>query len=206
MLFSLTKDNFMVLGGSISLNTEEHAVVGMPLKITLHEHFHWYSRVNDIAIIHLGTPIRESSPQANFLVTPMKLSADRNPTGDGFSVAGFGLTAAQEASNEPIALDKDRYAHLHYTQLQVVDKAKCYKPRVGNIHDSQFCMEPVVPGSNLCEGDDGGGLYRNNSVTMTELVGLASYPVGTSCVRDGPYVFTNVAYFADWINATKWSM
>ena len=62
------------------------------------------------------------------------------------------------------------------------------------IADSMICAG--TEGKRPCDGDSGGPLVDDQGY----LVGIVSW--GSGCARGYPGVFTETAYFADWINAT----
>lgn len=181
------------------MNTDYNVIYSAPLSIKIHEHYDHTFFKNDIAVIHLASPLPGFSETAPRVVVPVTLGSDLTPSGPDFIAVGFGQTR----TNQQIRWMN--YNRLHFARLEVVDRAIC------NSDPSQLCTKSVVEGSNVCYGDFGGGLYRNQSQSrFSEIVGLASYRYGgIACddkTSDNRIVFTNVAYFANWINDTKWNM
>lgn len=68
----------------------------------------------------------------------------------------------------------------------------------GFVSDGMFCAGTLDEGVDACEGDSGGPLVCNvNGVNM--LYGIISW--GQHCgAVNRPGVYTNVAFYTDWIN------
>lgn len=76
-------------------------------------------------------------------------------------------------------------------EIPIVNRDACYDLYRRNITASMICAGKE--GSGVCGGDSGGPLVVNGT-----LVGIVSW--GFHCAVNYPGVFTNVAYFKNWID------
>lgn len=75
-----------------------------------------------------------------------------------------------------------------------MDRDECNEDYDGVIEESMICAGVPEGGKDSCHGDSGGPL-----VIDRKLVGLVSW--GFGCAKPGyPGVYTNVAYFKDWVD------
>ena len=87
---------------------------------------------------------------------------------------------------------------LQSVELNIVDRLECktvYEELQERLQVTEAMICGGVPegGKNSCQGDSGGPIVVNGT-----LVGIVSWAYG--CARPGyPGVYTNVAYFLDWI-------
>lgn len=93
---------------------------------------------------------------------------------------------------------------LRYINLTVVGKAECdnkyRKTRFGHgfqLHRSQICAGGEL-GVDTCKGDGGNPLICiKNNESYYKVAGLVSWGVG--CGEERPSIYTNMAYFVEWI-------
>lgn len=140
-------------------------------------------------------------------VQPIKLIESKEilKVGDINVVSGWGWT------NQPVGSP-----HLMATTLPIIDRQKCHaslkKYWIENVTERMICAGYFEGGSDMalklpteqvlsvsekdsCLGDSGGPLVRESDGV---LVGIVSWGVGCA-LEDRPGVYTNVAYFRDWI-------
>jgi len=87
---------------------------------------------------------------------------------------------------------------LQKVTVPVVSDATCRaKYRLNNIADSMICAGDLdVGGKDSCQGDSGGPMI---DAETKALVGVVSWGIGCGEARH-PGVYTEVAYYVDWIN------
>lgn len=85
---------------------------------------------------------------------------------------------------------------MQSVEIPIVDRNECNEDYEGDITPDMICAGVPEGGKDSCQGDSGGPVVLNGN-----LVGIVSW--GDGCARAGyPGVYTNVAYFLDWINQT----
>nr|KAF6485421.1 hypothetical protein HJG63_010632 [Rousettus aegyptiacus] len=96
--------------------------------------------------------------------------------------------------------------HLQEGKVGLIENKLCnmlYEHRLNEgktspVHEEMLCAGDFLTGKAICRGDSGGPLVCD-LLSSWVLVGLASW--GLDCRHPiYPSVFTNVTYFADWIN------
>lgn len=162
------------------------------------------SKQHDIALLRL-VPDTDTKPDVAAAAGPARmLSAAMRPltAGDDLKVTGWGHTG-ERASGAARAVDGRVMRSsrvLLEGRLTLLDQGECAKVGVykKTLGPGVLC---VASGDNKeqdsCQGDSGGPLTRQRV-----LVGLVS--TGEGCGRSGvPALYTNVAFYADWITAAK---
>ena len=87
-------------------------------------------------------------------------------------------------------------ANLQKVTIPVVDDETCFMEFGGLMRNNMVCAGEE--GKDSCSGDSGGPLAEDGSLV---LVGVTSW--GQGCGRPNkPGVYTEVAYFIDWIRDT----
>ena len=98
---------------------------------------------------------------------------------------------------------------LQQAPLEVLSAQRCASRVAGRLKPGMLCL--VTPRSVIasgksatfsCRGDSGGPLVRGYGTNGDELVGLTSWSLGCGD-GDKPSVYTDVAYFRDWIAAAR---
>uniref|UniRef100_A0A1L8EGF7 Putative chymotrypsin-2-like protein n=1 Tax=Haematobia irritans TaxID=7368 RepID=A0A1L8EGF7_HAEIR len=136
---------------------------------------------NDIALIHLSTPI-----VYNARTQPVKLATSNTlKDGDKLLLSGWGSVKVWGRTPDI----------LQSAELNYMDHAKC-STAVRNsawLGAGHICTD-TTSGKGSCHGDSGGPLYN---VAKSELVGIVNW--GEPCAAGYPDVFASVAYYHDWI-------
>ncbi|CAF1477615.1 unnamed protein product, partial [Rotaria magnacalcarata] len=164
--------------------------------ITVHPSYVSSTKVNDIALIQLGTPLTMSSSSVSAICIPAvsstTLTAGEWPS-SGLYVVAVGWGTLQEGGSSS--------ATLQQVTVQTVDyQASTCSPLLYN-RQLQFCAGVSGGGKDTCQGDSGGPLMMFTTSNQWVLVGLTSYGIG--CARAAyPGVYTRVAYYQDWIRTT----
>nr|WP_281353051.1 trypsin-like serine protease [Aureimonas leprariae] len=155
-------------------------------RILPHEAYVAETMLNDLALLHLGSPA--SAPRQLLLgrsAFPSLVVPPRAAT-----VVGYGLTSeGGESSRDLLQAD-----------VPIVSTETCAAVYGSNrIGDASFCAGADEGGRDACQGDSGGPLFMRvpgNSAPVQ--VGVVSW--GTGCGRKGyPGVYASVANFQSWI-------
>lgn len=142
-----------------------------------------YATTGDIAVLKLS----KSSSQ-----TPITIAQPGDQiyyqTGDIVTVAGWGATSEGGSTS----------SQLLEVDLPVVSDSAC-GAYYGTFHGpSEVCAGTDQGGKDSCQGDSGGPLMAEDDQGNPILIGVVSR--GEGCARAGvPGVYTEVAYYADWI-------
>jgi len=155
-------------------------------QIIKHEDYDHQNQENDICLLHLKTKLEWTD-----FVKPAVLPAqmELTPEGANCTVTGWGTLH----SGDFLLPDK-----LQKVTVPVVSDATCRaKYRLNNIADSMICAGDLdVGGKDSCQGDSGGPMI---DAETKALVGVVSWGIGCGDARH-PGVYTEVAYYVDWIN------
>ncbi|KAB0799561.1 hypothetical protein PPYR_07441 [Photinus pyralis] len=174
-----------VLAGQILLNVRETSTVRYVEQIVSHEQYDPVGILNDITLIKLQTelPLKPGSA-----IDSIPFAKEVTDSGSCI-VSGWGVKSFE--SNK---LTKT----LYWANVDIYPLSKCkiYYTFIGaQITNGMVCaMSGKREGS--CQGDSGGPLNCNGVLT-----GIVSFGVGCASTVY-PAVFTNVAYYSDWIDST----
>lgn len=169
------------MAGEHNLNkndgTEQEIVLS---KIIQHEDYNAFTISNDISLLKLSHPLT-----FNNNVASISLQSVKEYAGDCV-VSGWGTTS--EGGSSP--------SILKYVEVPTVTDEQCREAYGHNdIDDSMICAGVPEGGKDACQGDSGGPLVCNGYLT-----GIVSW--GYGCARpDYPGVYSEVAYFKDWVEA-----
>ncbi|XP_076048102.1 trypsin-1-like [Oratosquilla oratoria] len=169
--------NVQVVAGEYNLAYfEGNEQVKRVIKIVLHEDYDSDSMSNDIALLHLGTPLK-----LNDYVQPIPLETSE-VVGDCV-ITGWGSLAEQG----PFP------GKLMKVTVPAISDVKCREAYGEKIVDSMMCTGGDG-GKDACNQDAGGPLSCDGN-----LAGVVSWRHG--CGRPGyPGVYTEVSYFVEWIH------
>ncbi|XP_023295410.2 trypsin alpha-4-like [Lucilia cuprina] len=145
-----------------------------------HEGYNPVSKVNDIAVIRLSSPLIFSST-----IKPIALTTKSPANGAAASVSGWGTTASGSASLP---------TQLRYIDVKIVSRTQCASSNYSYgsmIKSSMICAYTV--GKDSCQGDSGGPL-----VSGGQLVGVVSWGYGCA-FPNYPGVYADVAALHSWI-------
>nr|P51588.1 RecName: Full=Trypsin; Flags: Precursor [Sarcophaga bullata]CAA64354.1 trypsin-like enzyme [Sarcophaga bullata] len=149
-----------------------------------HEGYNPKTMVNDVALIKLATPVRESSK-----IRYIRLADRTPPTGTPAVVTGWGTKCFLTCVSLPKTLQE--------VEVDIVDQKACASNEFkygSQIQDTMVCAYALK--KDACQGDSGGPLVANN-----QLVGIVSW--GSGCARVGyPGVFCDVPSVRSWIEKT----
>jgi len=149
-----------------------------------HPNYNETSIENDIALLHLSSPLNYNSK-----VQPIALATVNPPAGSSVTLTGWGYT-----SHPGIILP----INLQQINLQTISIADCQSAHASigvPVTDAHVCTY-VSPGKGACNGDSGGPLVYSGAQ-----VGVVSW--GIPCAQGKPDVFTSVAYFRAWITSVS---
>lgn len=173
---------FAVLGEyDLSVETGTEQVI-VATDLTIHEHYDGQTFTNDVGVLRLlATIIYSDTVQPIDLPEQMELLEG----GELVLTTGWGTTV--EGGSIPDILRK--------VEVPVVSDTDCrVSYGVTDIADHMICAGLPEGGKDACQGDSGGPLFANGTQ-----YGIVSW--GYGCARPNyPGVYTEVAYFVDWIN------
>ncbi|XP_076993206.1 transmembrane protease serine 11C-like [Tamandua tetradactyla] len=157
--------------------------------IIIHEHYHYPAHENDIAVVHMSSPVLYTSnirraclPEATFTFPP---NSDAVVTGWG---------TLKHNGEIPNILQKGL--------VKIIDNKTCNSEAVysGDITPGMLCAGFLKGRVDACQGDSGGPLVRENSKGIWFLAGIVSW--GDECaLPNKPGVYTRVTYYRDWIKS-----
>uniref|UniRef100_A0A1I8PGP6 Peptidase S1 domain-containing protein n=1 Tax=Stomoxys calcitrans TaxID=35570 RepID=A0A1I8PGP6_STOCA len=152
-----------------------------------HEKYDRDTKVNDVALVKMATPVRESSK-----VRYVKLAKKTPVTGTTAVVTGWGTTCF---------LACDVTTTLQEVEVDIIDYKTCASSEYSYgslILETMVCAYAVE--KDACQGDSGGPL-----VVGDELVGVVSW--GHGCAEPGyPGVYADVAALRKWIEKASKEM
>ncbi|MDW5594484.1 serine protease [Conexibacter stalactiti] len=153
--------------------------------ITSHRDYDSATKVNDLALLTLATPL-ELGPGT---VEPLPVVAAGSDDRGGFAViSGWGDTDAQTEGGQP----PDR---LRYGFVEVLDDAACGGYGARYIAPVMLCAAGAASDGSVidtCQGDSGGPLARFDGNVVDALIGVVSW--GKGCAVPGfPGIYTRLA-------------
>merc|ERR1712212_42405 len=152
-------------------------------KIIQHEDYNGFTISNDISLLKLSEPL-----SFNDYVQGIALPAPGHAASGDCIVSGWGTTS--EGGSTPSVLRK--------VAVPIVSDEEC-RAAYGesDIEDSMICAGLPEGGKDSCQGDSGGP-FACKDTGSTYLAGVVSW--GYGCARPNyPGVYTEVAYFVDWV-------
>ena len=165
-------------------------------KVVIHPEYKHYRKGNDIALLHLSSPIENSKRSyAIGLVSPKNFQHFVFP-GACAVVSGWGRVSNEKKAN---VVDELQAASLAVLQ-------ECSPPYYGGPPEAVICAgQPGLPdgGRDSCEGDSGGplvveGLGPGHFI----LAGVTSFGPRDCGTEGSPGVYTRVSYHREWIEQT----
>ncbi|KAB0799560.1 hypothetical protein PPYR_07440 [Photinus pyralis] len=175
-----------VLAGQILLDVKQNSTMRYVEQIVAHEQYDPVDILNDIALIklQLELPLKPGSA-----IDSISLAKEVIESGSCI-VSGWGVTSF--GSKKPTKT-------LYWANLEIFPFSGCvqqYELGGVQITNGMVCAmsDKLIDGA--CQGDSGGPLTCNGVLT-----GIVSFGVGCAH-KTYPGVFTNVAYYSDWIDRT----
>ncbi|CAG0883219.1 unnamed protein product [Cyprideis torosa] len=166
-------------------------------QVKWHEDYSSSTFENDIALLRLATPLEWSdSIQGVGMAPDSDQNAVRVPSSNS-QPPSFSEYGPLEVMGWGRLADGTSPEQLQYVEVPFVNDELCRDAYgQGDIADHMICAGEANKDS--CQGDSGGPIV--NQVGGTTQVGIVSW--GYGCGVDGfPGVYTEVAYFNDWIRA-----
>ncbi|XP_023418167.2 transmembrane protease serine 11C-like [Cavia porcellus] len=155
--------------------------------IIVHENYHYPARGNDIALVHLYSPVLYSS---NIRRACLPEAAYKFPPNSDVVVTGWGTLKSDGTS--PNVLQKGL--------VKIIDNKTCNSKEAydGAVTAGMLCAGFLKGRVDACQGDSGGPLVRADSKGIWFLAGIVSW--GDECaLPNKPGVYTRVTYYRDWI-------
>jgi secreted trypsin-like serine protease len=176
--------------------------------VLIHKDFDDSRHVNDIALLRIKADA-QTTPFAPERAGPIALPArDDQPLRPNQPVwaTGWGITGAAEAGKD---LHLDRQGKIEHNPsklmrvaLRVVPLARCEAAAgyTAKLRPGMLCAGSSAE-ADTCQGDSGGPLTAVKDEKPV-LIGVVSW--GNGCaVKDVPGVYTDVAYYRDWIDKAR---
>ncbi|XP_007530410.1 transmembrane protease serine 11C-like [Erinaceus europaeus] len=158
-------------------------------KIIIHENYHYAAHDDDIAVVHLSSPVLYTSnirrvclPEASF----------KFPPNSDVVVTGWGTLKSDGTS--PNILQKGL--------VKIIDNKICNSEQVygGVITPGMLCAGFMKGNVDACQGDSGGPLVGADQKGTWFLAGIVSW--GDECaLPNKPGVYTRVTYYRNWIKS-----
>ncbi|XP_075983210.1 serine protease ea-like isoform X2 [Anticarsia gemmatalis] len=163
-------------------------------RVTAHPGYAPATLVDDIALVRLSQPIDFTKDNLKPLCLPVnrKLQNEALPGHNGV-VAGWGVT--EDGLQSPVLLS---------VSLPIIGTKECQDAYNGSlqIKETQICAGGVKD-KDSCGGDSGGplmypGTFANYGVRYIQR-GIVSFGSKRCGIAGFPGVYTNIAYYMDWI-------
>ncbi|XP_069313127.1 transmembrane protease serine 11C-like [Eulemur rufifrons] len=157
--------------------------------IIIHENYHYPAHDNDIAVVHLSSPVLYTS---NIRRACLPEATYTFPPNSDVVVTGWGTLKSDGTS--PNILQKGL--------VKIIDNKTCNSGKAygGVITPGMLCAGYLEGRVDACQGDSGGPLVGANSKGIWFLAGIVSW--GDECaLPNKPGVYTRVTYYRDWIKS-----
>nr|XP_019525930.2 chymotrypsin-like protease CTRL-1 [Aedes albopictus] len=191
----VSPESLYVQLGKFKLNlyadtVQEHAV----LQVITHAEFQPTTSKYDVAVLKLATQAKYTAYVQPICVFPQPVVNFNDGTEKG-TVVGWGYTEFDAVADA-----------LQATSVPLISYTKCLESNPDlfdrTIYDGMFCAG-YTNGTNVCNGDSGGGLYLNRN-GLWYLVGIVSFTAAreerTNLCSTHDYTgFTKVAAFEEFI-------
>ncbi|CAF3754548.1 unnamed protein product [Rotaria sp. Silwood1] len=180
------------VGSNIQWTGSQSRVVS---HVYVHPNYSSVGYVNDIALLHLTSPLTMSDPNLsaiclNFVNSTIRMTEEWPSVNTTVVAIGWGTMS--ESGSSPTSLQQ--------VSLKIIDRQASTCSNL--IHDWQVQLCAGVPNGNkdTCYGDSGGPLMMFTSNKQWVLVGITSNGVGCAQAEYSG-VYTRVAAFENWINS-----
>uniref|UniRef100_H2Z9S5 Peptidase S1 domain-containing protein n=1 Tax=Ciona savignyi TaxID=51511 RepID=H2Z9S5_CIOSA len=168
---------------SVVETTEQSQVPDNAIK---HPQYNSHTLVNDIMLIKMKTPFNMDS---YVKAAPLPAQGAGPSVGTECEVCGWGnINTAVSKYLQPYCVDK-----IYVIDIDVCNQANSYD---GEILDGMICIGDMAGGRDSCQGDSGGPVTCQGI-----LQGIVSWGYGCA-VKNYPGVYTEVAYFRNWMDTT----
>ncbi|XP_014715659.1 transmembrane protease serine 11A isoform X1 [Equus asinus] len=156
-------------------------------RIIVHERYHSPARECDIAVVQFSPRVTFTDDVRRVCLPEASASFQPNST---VYITGFGaLFYGGESQN-----------NLREARLKIISDDVCKQPHVygSDIKFGMFCAGYLEGIYDACRGDSGGPLVVKDPTDTWYLIGIVSW--GDNCgQKNKPGVYTNVAYYRNWI-------
>lgn len=178
---------FRVVGGGLNrMVASPNMVIANVSKVIIHENYNPDTMANDIGLLHLENPIPSTHPTLRVI----NLTASSPNPGTVCQTSGWGTTQA----GIPIAAVELLAVNITVQTTESCNGTNSYD---GFILDGMLCVGEPAGGKDTCQGDSGGPLVCDGA-----LAGVVSWGAGCA-VPDLVGIYTDVAYFREWIDKHK---
>nr|XP_004665428.2 transmembrane protease serine 11C-like [Jaculus jaculus] len=155
--------------------------------IIVHENYSYPAHDNDIAVVHLASPVLYSSSIRKVCLPEV---THKLPPRSNAVVTGWGTLKSD--GNIPNILQKG--------SVRIIDNKTCNSSKAygGVITPGMLCAGFLKGRVDACQGDSGGPLVSEDSRGIWFLVGIVSW--GDECaLPNKPGVYARVTHYRDWV-------
>jgi len=178
---------------TVRVGSLQHASGGQLLTVSAlrpHPQYNPSTINNDIAIVHLATPITFG---AN--VAPVTLPASGNDPANGAAVVatGWGRTSTNGAIP----------ANLQTVALTINGRTQCQSTWGSGVQITagMICAGGSQAGQGICNGDSGGALVLGGGGASPTIVGTMSFRTSLGCAYGSyPEVYARIGNYIDFLN------
>ncbi|OWA53758.1 putative Chymotrypsinogen 2 [Hypsibius exemplaris] len=164
-------------------------------RIQIHESYNGEpSYLNDIALLTLDASVTGRSQLKTGVITLPAGWWDDAPPSTTVRGIGWGLTG-----NAKPGIFGDAPPLLQGTHFRVLSQSDCSERVKSSVAASQICIDSSDRAA--CSGDSGGPLFRQLSSGNYQLLGVASYVVGSCQQQGSANVYTRVSHHVKWIKS-----
>lgn len=190
----LLNDQFQVIAGVTSLPTAAPFATRIAVQgVVQHPLYNEDKISNDLALIHLATPVATA---AGFSLDPGTRVATLRD-GDDLTAIGWGLVSQGVLSTSG---DDTSSPTLQKATLDFFSFARCNALYDGYLHASALCAGYMSgPPRDACFGDSGGPLLLPLGGGNWQQLGVVSYGTSVCAQADSPGVFVNIGQYSAFI-------
>merc|ERR1712002_125564 len=169
----------LLFGAHDRTQSEPEQTTVTSTEFVVHEYFHPNTFINDIALIKLPQPNEFTSA-----IQAIELPSYDINDGDTALLSGWGQITASDPNYSDVLMEGE---------ITVSSTSDC-DHYYGKRRPKTVCVMTDTGSAPFCQGDFGGGLYKDGAVH-----GVASFYSAAGCDSGGGDVYTRIYSYVDWI-------